>query len=216
MKIQREIFKTYISGIYGGLCVVLATSLYLLFYSFNLRPLGSILFSVGLILIVNYGFSLYTGKIGYAFALEDRPKKTNLLMIFLGNATAAIIAGALLSLLRYTGWTALFDIVDATSAGREIGSGEPWYLAIIYGFFCGLLIFFAIHTYKIAKNVWVKYIGLIFFISLFVIFGMEHCIANLYIFTLGNAWTWGLLLNVAIIVVGNSLGGMFGYLLTHL
>jgi len=207
--------KVYLSGIYAGLCVVLAASIYLVFYSINLRPVGSVLFSVGLIIIVYYGFALYTGKIGYAFALRDRPSGLTLLMAFLGNATAVVIGGFILSLLRFTGWNALFDIVDGIAVSRMIGSGETWYMALIYGFFCGVLVFLAIHTHKKAKSTWVKYIGLIFFISAFVILGMEHCLANMFFFSLGNAWNGALLLNVVIIIAGNSLGGMFGYLLTY-
>lgn len=216
VKINREGFKSYLLGFYGGLCVVLATFIYLLFYSFDLRLLGSIMFCVGIIIIVNCRFNLYTGKIGYLFALQDRPKKMDLLFIFFGNATAAISAGLLFSLLRFTGWISFFDIVDATTAGRVIGSGEAWYMTFLNGFFCGLLIFLAIHTYKKARITWVKYIGLVSLISFFVILGFEHSIANMFIFTLANAWSWSLALNVAIVVFGNSLGCMFGYLLTYL
>lgn len=211
----RNAFKTYLSGIYAGLCVVLAAMIYLVLTAYGLRPLGSVLFSVGLIIIVIYNLALYTGKIGYVFA-KDGPTLLVLLMTFLGNATAMILGGYLLSLLRFTGWSALFDVVDNIAASRMIGSGESWYMALINGFFCGVLVFLAIYSYRKAKRVWVKYLGLIFFISVFVLLGMEHCLANMFFFSLGNAWNGPLLLNVLIVIVGNSLGGMFAYIINYL
>ena len=207
--------KTYLSGIYAGLCVILAASIYLVFSSFGLRPIGSVLFSVGLVIIVIYNFALYTGKIGYVLA-KDGPSPLVITMTFLGNVTAMVAGGYLLSLLRFTGWNALFDIVDNINASRMIGSGETWYMALINGFFCGVLVFLAIYSYRKAKRVWVKYLGLVFFISVFVILGMEHCLANMYYFSLGNAWSGPLLLNVIIVIIGNSLGGMFTYIINFL
>lgn len=212
MSIRREALKTYVSGIYAGLCVALAASIYLVFSSFGLRPLGAVLFCVGLIIIVIYKLSLFTGKIGYALA-KDGPSPLTLLMTFLGNATAVIGAGFLLSLLRFTGWTALFDLIDGITLSRMIGSGEAWYMALFNGFFCGVLVFLAIYVYRVAKQTWIKWLGLVFFISLFVILGFEHCLANMYYFSLANAWNGSLVVNVLLVIVGNSLGGMFAYLI---
>jgi formate/nitrite transporter FocA (FNT family) len=215
MQVWKGIIKTYISALYAGLCVILAASIYLLLWSFNLRPLGAVLFSVGLIIIVIFGFSLYTGKIGYAYA-KDRPSLLTLVITLLGNATAVIVGGYLLSLLRYTGWTALFDIIDAINVGRMVGSGETWYMALINGFFCGVLVFLAVHIHKTAKRTWVKYVGLVFFITTFVVFGTEHCLANMFFFSIGGSWNIALLLNVILVIIGNSLGAMFAYTLNYL
>lgn len=211
----RMSLKTYLSGFYAGLFVVLAAMIYLVLTSLGLRPLGSILFSVGLIIIVIFDFGLYTGKIGYAFA-KNGPKTLDLLLTFLGNATGVVLGGFLLSLLRFSGWDALFDVVDGIARSRVIGTGEVWYMAIINGFFCGVLVFLSIHVYKKAKNIIVKYLGLVFFISVFVLLGMEHCLANMFYFSFANAWSGLLLLNVLLVIVGNSLGGMFAYLLHYL
>lgn len=211
----RMSLKTYLSGFYAGLCVVLAAMIYLVLTSVGLRPLGSVLFSVGLIIIVVFNLALYTGKIGYAFA-KNGPKPLELVMTFLGNVTGVVLGGFLLSLLRYSGWNALFDIVDGIALSRIIGTGEAWYMAIINGFFCGVLVFLSLHVYKKAKRTWVKWLGLVFFISVFVILGMEHCLANMFYFSLGNAWNGLLFLNVLLVIVGNSLGGMFAYLLNYL
>lgn len=215
MSTSKNNWKTYLSGVYAGLCVVLAAFLYLLFWSLDLRPLGSVLFSVGLIIIVFFGFSLYTGRIGYAYA-NDRPSLLTLLLTLLGNATAVVVGGYLLSLLRFTGWNALFDIAANISSSRSIGAGESWYMALINGFGCGVLVFLAVHTHKTAKRMWIKYLGLIFFITAFVVLGTEHCLANMFFFSLGNAWSGPLLLNALIVTIGNSLGAMFAYLLNYL
>lgn len=212
---MRTSLKIYLSGFYAGLCVVLAAMIYLVLSSFGLRPLGSVLFSAGLIIIVIFNLALYTGKIGYVFA-KNGPKPLDVLMTFLGNATAVISVGFLLSLLRLTSWNALFDIIDGIAKSRAIGTGEAWYMAVINGFFCGVLVFLSLHAYKKAKHIWVKYVGLVFFISVFVLLGMEHCLANMFYFSLGNAWSGPLLLNTVLVIIGNSLGGMFSYMLNYL
>ena len=211
----KTLLKTYLSGFYAGLCVVLAAMIYLVLTSLGLRPLGSILFSVGLIIIVIFNLALYTGKIGYAFA-KDGPTFLDLLMTFVGNATGVVVVGFLLSLLRYSGWDALFDVVDGIALSRAIGTGEAWYMAIINGFFCGVLVFLAIHIHKTAKRTWVKYVGLVFFISAFVVLGTEHCLANMFFFSIGGSWNTALLLNVILVIIGNSLGAMFAYMLNYL
>lgn len=201
-------YRVFISGFFAGLCVALGASIYLFSWALGLRALGSVLFSVGLIIISIYGLGLYTGKIGYVFA-KGGPRPLDLLLTFLGNAVGVVIAGYSLLLLRFAGWTSLFDIVDNIAQSRAVGGGEAWYITLILGFFCGVFVFLAVDIYKKAKNVWLKYLGLVFFVTAFVITGTEHCLANIFFFSLGNAWNGGTLLNVALVILGNSFGGIF-------
>ncbi|MFA5481319.1 MAG: formate/nitrite transporter family protein [Bacilli bacterium] len=203
-----KLLKTYVSSFIAGLLVVLGASIYLLLFAFDLRPIGAVMFASGLIVILIFGFHLYTGMIGYAFS-KDKASPLSLLIVLLGNATAVIAIGYLFSLLRLTGWNALFDIVDGIADNRAVGSGEEWYRAIINGFFCGIFVFLAVHSYKVAKPTWLKILGVAFFISLFVLAGTEHCIANMFFFSLGSNWNVGTLLNTGLVIIGNSLGSLF-------
>jgi formate/nitrite transporter FocA (FNT family) len=53
-----------------------------------------------------------------------------------------------------------------------------------------------------------KYIGLFLGVSVFIICGFEHCVANMFYFTAGGAWSLKTLLYVIIMTLGNSVGGV--------
>lgn len=54
--------KNLILSIYSGLCIGLGGTAYL---SCDNKILGSFLFGLGLFTILNFGFNLFTGKVGY-------------------------------------------------------------------------------------------------------------------------------------------------------
>ena len=51
--------------------------------------------------------------------------------------------------------------------------------------------------------------GLFFGVVAFILCGFEHCVANMYFFTVGGAWSLRTLLYVLVMTLGNSVGGLF-------
>ena len=48
----------------------------------------------------------------------------------------------------------------------------------------------------------------------FILCGFEHCVANMYYFTMGGAWSARTILYLFVITLGNAAGGVIGPL-TH-
>ena len=49
---------------------------------------------------------------------------------------------------------------------------------------------------------------LVLCVSVFIISGFEHCIANMYYFSVAGVWSWKVMALVLLMTLGNSLGGM--------
>jgi formate/nitrite transporter FocA (FNT family) len=71
-----------------------------------------------------------------------------------------------------------------------------------------MIIYIAVNNYKKASNEIGKYIGIIMGIMVFILCGFEHCVANMFYFTVAGAWSLRTLLYVLIMVLGNSVGSI--------
>ncbi len=50
--------------------------------------------------------------------------------------------------------------------------------------------------------------GLLMGITVFILAGFEHCVANMYYFSAANMWTWKTVLYVLVMIAGNSVGSI--------
>ena len=77
----KTFMKTLIPAILAGICIGLGGTVYL---SVESSVVGALLFSIGLLTILAFGFNLFTGKVGYAL---DNPSSYigTLAIIWLGN-----------------------------------------------------------------------------------------------------------------------------------
>ena len=77
---------------------------------------------------------------------------------------------------------------------------------MIRGFFCGVLMYVAVWVYREKKTV----AGILFCIPVFILSGFEHSIADMFYFSLaGTVFQGRSLLFLLLVVLGNSLGGLF-------
>ena len=69
--------------------------------------------------------------------------------------------------------------------------------------------FIAADGYKTIKNP-VGQICVVFLpVVVFILSGFEHCIANMFYFTIAEAWSFKALGYLMIMTLGNAVGGMF-------
>ena len=90
--------------------------------------------------------------------------------------------------------------------------GSEWFKILIGGFFCGILVYFGVEVFKRAEHGAIKVIGLILCVTVFVVCGFPHCIANMYY--LGNSlylfkYPLESFLSLLACTIGNSLGAIF-------
>ena len=82
------------------------------------------------------------------------------------------------------------------------------YLSIfILSIFCGILMYLAVNTYKEVKDIG-KYLAVFLGVIVFILCGFEHCIANMYYFSVSSTWSLNTLLYLLVMILGNSLGGI--------
>ena len=150
--------------------------------------LGSFLFSFGLILICNFGFNLYTGKVGYVKSKSDILE----LLVILGvNIVAAFLVGLLVR--------SSYDL-GTPYASRLLKSEFRIFLD---GVFCGMLIYLAVELYKKTSSL----IPVIMCVMAFILAGFEHSIADAYFLGVQGLTLKGAYY-LLLIVVGNGVGSL--------
>lgn len=209
--------KNFYSGILAGLFIGLGSFAYCACVSLDGalgKIIGSVLFSVGLLMVCFFGVNLYTGKIGFApESLHEKGPRylLDLLVILAGNFVGAAGSGALLNLaIRGDGSNKILAVSASIAANRTLldAGAQSWYKALIMGIFCGMLVFLAVYIWKKAEHPLLKATGLILCVTTFVVTGTEHCIANMFYYALAGAWNWGDCLDVLVVIVGNSIGAI--------
>lgn len=199
--------KTFLKGILAGIAISLGSWLNLRANAmFDNTLIGSLLFTIGLILICNFDFFLYTGKVCYLYEDHKKENFLRLLLGLIGNAVGCLIMGLLLRAAFIEDSMALFTSLDSMVA-HKIDS--VWYLKGIKSFFCGMLVLLAVDGFKRIENNFGKYVVLVLCISGFIFAGFEHCVANMFYFALAKSFTLQTLGSLLLCILFNSLGGLF-------
>ena len=176
-----NIKKSILAGILIGLGVII-----------NLQSenpvIGALLFSFGLLTIINMQLNLYTGKIGF-FNKIDECKFLITVLIF--NCIAIAITIGLYSI----GNPNFINIISNAAINKF---NKNIFTLFINACFCGMLIHFAVKNKIIILTV--------FSIMIFILIGAEHCIAD-FSYLLFN-FSFINLVKFISIIIGNSLGAI--------
>lgn len=165
---------------------------------------GAILFSVALLCICMQGYSLYTGKIGFVLSDHSKEAMSVLWLGLVGNIIATVLFGITLGY-------ALPNIVDTASAICVSKLEQEWMQTLIRSVFCGMLMYQAVSIYKNhEKNLF----GIFFCIPVFILCGFEHSVANIFYFSVARCFSPQVVIYILIVILGNSLGGIFFELLS--
>ena len=148
--------------------------------------LGALLFSIGLLVILNMEFKLFTGTIGYIRTIDDF--FDNVIILF-GNILGACLLVALSPV------SAVSILVEKLSVSLLI--------AFVRAIVCGGLIYSAVHCYKQGKDYMV-----VACVMGFILCGAEHCIADLCFAIATGVMSFKIFLFLTIVTLGNSLGAI--------
>lgn len=135
----------------------------------NNKIAGALLFTVGLFAICAFGMNLFTGKIGYVVSNKNKP---NCLVIWLGNLIGASFGMALIRIAKPSLHEAAKEMMTAKLQQSYIGIP-------ILAFFCGVLMYIAVENYRANPHGIGKVIGLFLCVSVFILSGFEHSIADM-------------------------------------
>ena len=78
----------------------------------------------------------------------------------------------------------------------------------ILSFFCGILMFVAADGYKTIQNPVGQILAIFLPVVVFILSGFEHCVANMYFFTIADLWSFKAFGYLIIMSLGNSIGGI--------
>lgn len=194
-----ETVKEFLLSVLAGMSISFGC---VAFLASNNKIVGSLFFVVGLFIILNFGFSLYTGKICYA--LDNKPNYIlKLLLIWFGNVVGAILMALMV------GATRLMSLHDAVLNVVSAKLEDNVLSLFVLGIFCNMLIFVAVYGYKNFENILAKMVALFFGVSVFVLCGFEHCIADAFYFAFAGSYSIKTLLYLLMITLGNTVGGLF-------
>lgn len=171
------------------------------FLSCDSKYMGSFLFGTGLFVILSFGFNLFTGKVGYA--VENKPSYIiDLIIIWLGNLAGTASMGGMILLTRIRG------IGEKAAAICEVKFADTYLSIFILAFFCGMLMFIAADGYKKIENPVGKMLAIFLPVMAFILSGYEHCIANMFYFTVAGVWSLKALGYLMVMTLGNAAGGI--------
>lgn len=185
------------------------------------RFLGGVVFSLGLILVIVGGAELFTGNALMTIAAVDRKISLrdvlrNWGLVYLGNLIGAI---ALVFAFAATGL--LDGPMGATASAIADGKiGLSPAQAFARGLLCNALVCLAVWLSFAARSVVGKIMAILWPISAFVLLGLEHSVANMYLLPqgafAGSSVGWSAAIgNLFWVTFGNVVGGAGGVALAY-
>lgn len=199
MNLLKKNINILFKGIYAGMMIGIGGTVYL---SISNSIIGAMFFSVGLLTICIYKMNLYTGMIGYI--IENKLNYiVTLLLTLIGNFIGTMITSLLVLNTR---------IANISVRAKEISAikiNDNYLSIFILSFFCGMLMYIAVNTFKKEKDSIVRYLAIFICVIVFILSGFEHCIANMYYISLAKLWSLKAVLSILIMILGNSVGSIF-------
>lgn len=189
---------SFLNSILGGMCIGIGG---VVFLSCDSKVAGAVFFCLGLFTICTFGFNLYTGKVGYVF---DNPLSYTwfVLSVWLGNLVGTGIVGYAVRATRIAG------IAEKAAALCQAKLDDSLLSIFILSVFCNILMFIAVDGYKNNPHELGKYLGIFLGVIVFILCGFEHCVANMFYFSVANVWGGKALLYMLVMSVGNACGGV--------
>ena len=192
--------KNTVSGILAGTMIAIGGTVYLSLVESN-KIVGAILFSVALLCICMQGYSLYTGKIGFVLSNHSKEDMSILWFGLIGNLIATILFGIIISY----AFPSLYTVASILCKAKLT---QEWFSTFIRSMFCGMLMYQAVSIFKKGNLA-----GIFLCIPVFILSGFEHSIANAFYFAVARSISFEVILYIFIVIIGNSLGGLFFELL---
>lgn len=191
--------KVFVSGILAGVCIAVGGTVFL---SVENKAAGAVFFTAGLFTICIFGLHLFTGKVCYVFE-KGGDYAMDLPFIWLGN-----LAGT---------WTAAWAerhtrigraLVEKAAGICEAKLADSLLSILLLAVFCNILIYIAVEGFSKAPHELGQYLALFFGVAVFILCGFEHCVANMYYFSVAGLWSGKTLLYLLVMTLGNAAGGV--------
>ncbi len=195
---MKKYLDFLIKGIYAGILISIGGIAYL---AIENKITGSFIFSFGLLTVCMYSFNLFTGKVGYIL-INKINYLLELLISLIGNFLGTFIVGNLIRLTRFSNYIEIAKNIVDVKLNDSILS------IFILAIFCGMIMYIAVNNYKKGKDVIGKYITIFMGVMAFILCGFEHCVANMFYFSIAGIFSFKVFDYLLVMVLGNSLGSI--------
>lgn len=199
---RGEILKYFLDllkGFLAGVMIAIGGTVYLMVES---KVIGAILFVIGLFIIVVNELNLFTGKIGYIINYSNS-YLVEVILTLVGNFLGTLLVGSALLCTRIS------PVLNEKALKLvETKLTDNGWSIFILAIFCGILMYLAVNGYKTIKDSLGKYLAVFLGVSVFILSGFEHCVANMYYFTVARAWSIYSLTFMLIMILGNAVGAI--------
>ncbi len=190
MKHLNALKKAIIAGVLVGIgCTV--------YLNMDNSIVASFLFGLGLFTIINLELNLFTGKIGYL----DKNNYIEVLITLIGNAIGVNIMAFLMKQTRLSD-----RLIEKAVPIVDTKLSDTYISLFLLAVCCGMLMFIAVVTFKKQPNI-LGTLAVFLCVSVFILAGFEHCIANMFYFGVVSTPA-KYLLPLIVIILGNSTGGI--------
>lgn len=190
--------KTFVSAVLGGACIGFGGTAFL---SLDSKVLGALFFTVGLFVICTFGLNLFTGKVCYVFQ-KNRAYAWNIPLIWLGNLVGTGVVAAMMQMTRNA------SIADKAAALCQVKLEDSLLSLFILGVLCNIFIYIGVEGFNHNPHELGKYLSLFFGVMVFILCGFEHCIADMFYFSMAGAWSSSAVVRLFVITMGNAVGGI--------
>lgn len=215
--------KMFLLGIMGGIFVALGFLAYFtIIQSVSTltiglgKLLGASVFPVGIVLCILVGGGLYTGNNLLTLAyfnkkVELKDVFRNWTFMWLGNFVGSLFIAVIAF---YLGTLSKPGIEGAVISTVIAKTSLPLGKAIVSGFMCNALVTLAIWMSFASRTLSGKVLALWFPVMAFVLIGFEHCVANMFVLSIGHMIDPSLysvgdifIKNLIPVTIGNTLSG---------
>ena len=184
-------------SILAGVAISIGCIIYLLCSN---KIVGAILFSVGILMVMEFKFLLFTGYVPKE--RENQPVKEYLInsaFVFIGNLLGAMLTALVISLTRLQD-----SIYTAAKAICEVKLSDNLLSIFILSILCGIIIAAIVK----AENYKMQVLYVAMMIAVFILSGYEHVVANAFYLSITlSIFTWQGLLFMLVCLLGNFAGG---------
>ena len=166
------------------------------------RYLGAFMFGFGLWVVCEFGLPLFTGRSAYLGTKGAHPLPELLMMLAFNMLGAALVG------LMYQPMADGQNVVLLTNT--KIAHG--FLSTLVRAALCGVIVFISVEAFQRSREPLGRYIGVISGVALFIICGLDQCIADTFYmaaaFSQDQAFRWDAFPHLLTVIVGNALGGM--------
>lgn len=192
-----DYIKVFVYAVLAGMCISVGG---VAFLACENVVVGALFFCVGLFVILNFKFNLFTGKVCYVFN-NDWRYSIKVLITLVGNFVGTNLVALCLRLTRLVCLQERCQEIVANKLGDGLLS------LFVLAIFCNILIYVAVEGFK-SENSLTKYLSLFFGVATFVICGFEHSVADMFYFAFAGEYFGQMFLSLFIIILGNFVGGV--------